>query len=106
MKKALKRKWVKALRGESKQGVYTQGYDSLVVYSRKYKTYNFCPLGVLINECNVKGNRWYKPYRRIIKLLDCDKATSLEAKIVKMNDLDVMSFSAIADWIEKNIPES
>ena len=105
MKPALKRKWLKALRG----GEYRQGTDAL----RRENEY--CCLGVL---CDINGVRWIRPEPglsswRVVRAwytglpspammrkygLSKDVATELAGR----ND-DGFTFAEIADWIEANL---
>ena len=108
MNKAIKKKWVKALRS----GEYAQCKGELAIAGKKYDT--FCCLGVL---CDVAGDHedfmfWrerppeggaiifseYTEFRRL-----CGIDDEAESTLVKMNDDDGASFKKIATYIEKNL---
>jgi hypothetical protein len=103
MEKALKQKWLEALRS----GKYKQGRFAL-----RTKIDDYCCLGVL---CDVSGvSEWeenglcysyggalsFLPFRLRDQL-----ASGARAALVAMNDDYGMSFPDIADWIGTNIPE-
>jgi len=110
MDKALKAKWLKALRS----GKYKQG---------KYRLRNnrdeFCCLGVL---CDVSDQgQWgqvddssnYCYYKEGESESDClpsfmvnvDWARRAGGVLARLNDIDRLSFPGIANWIEENVPE-
>jgi hypothetical protein len=104
MKAELKQKWVAALRS----GKYTQGHKQLRTVSNEY-----CCLGVL---CDVFDNsKWKKFYfcysydtPRNTNFLPNDLLKEVgrlnERQLVKMNDIYMANFIAIADYIEREIP--
>ena len=109
MNKALKKKWLAALRS----GRYRKGELSLRAASEHGGHSKYCCLGVL---CEVSGATWnrgsgtyeYKGYEEwsvlpmnLMKYSDISK--SEEEFLVKMNDIDGKSFRQIADWIEENL---
>lgn len=113
MKKKYKELWLKALRGESKLGVYSQTQGSL---SKDYGGWHtFCCLGVLQNE--VEGF-WKKGVLTYCYSADPEKYNSsflreeilaevgLEDKhqrtLARMNDSG-HPFEGIALYIEKNL---
>jgi hypothetical protein len=117
MDKKLKTKWVKALRS----GDYNQGYHALC-NARKDGDY-FCCLGVLCDIAGgevspTKGNSndmryWYggtgydnSNCHFLPKALRIDSGISSQEQndLANLND-DGRSFTVIADWIVKYIPE-
>lgn len=103
MEKALKQKWLEALRS----GKYKQGRLAL-----RTKADDFCCLGVL---CDVSGvSEWEEnglcySYDGALSFLPPLLRNQLtqEARhaLMRMNDYSGMSFPDIADWIGTNIPE-
>ena len=108
MDKALKAKWLEALRS----GRYKQGRRRL----RNCKD-EFCCLGVL---CDISGQgQWrqgdyssnycyYKEeesnsYGLPSFMVNVDGARRAGGELVGLNDIDQLSFPRIANWIEKNI---
>lgn len=114
MEKALKEKWLKALRS----GRYKQTRKALKRQSENGDC-RYCCLGVL---CDVSGEgKWVELGCREIRYTFVDGtmagALSPEFKkrhgiplktmnlLIAMNDDNGMSFEEIADWIETNIKE-
>lgn len=110
MEKALKGKWIEALRS----GKYKQGRGVL-----RSSDDRFCCLGVL---CDISGyGEWGKSdgakyyYERerqseaIILPIFMEHFANIEGEdqdvLTGMNDDDKLSFNKIADWIETNIKE-
>lgn len=98
MKKALKAKWVAALRS----GKFKQGEGQLRLNGKH------CCLGVLceISPAVAKrnANRW--PDGETFLSEACEYAgfdTHQENELVKLNDTKKFSFKRIATWIEKNL---
>ena len=106
MDKALKAKWLEALRS----GKYKQGRKKL-----RSEDDEFCCLGVL---CDISGQgQWklepssycyYKEEERDFYglpsfMVNIDGARGVWGELVTMNDIDKLSFPEIAEWIEKNI---
>lgn len=110
MEKHIKKKWLKALRGESPLGVYTQGRKKLCSYDDK-----FCCLGVLVNETcgfNEDTTVFWGLYPRNLNhgessFPNQDTArswglsTQTQRRLADMND-EGYSFEEIADYIEEN----
>lgn len=120
MEKALKEKWLKALRS----GQYKQTIGALKTQSKNGDC-RYCCLGVL---CDVSGEGkwvegdWIKsPPRKHLGYTfgdvtmtgalspDFSKRHGITLRtpdlLIEMNDLNCMSFKKIADWIETNIKE-
>lgn len=125
MEKALKEKWLKALRS----GQYKQTIGALKRQSENGDC-RYCCLGVL---CDVSGegewvegecveDEWIEsPLREHLGYTfgdvtmtgalspDFSKRHGITLRtrdlLIKMNDLNCMSFKKIADWIETNIKE-
>lgn len=110
MDKALKTKWLEALRS----GKYKQGR-----YGLRSEDDRFCCLGVL---CDISGLGEWEDLPRggyIYKrreegddgglpqfLHDSANMTyQQEDRLMGMNDIDGLNFPEIADWIEENIEE-
>ena len=105
MNKAIKKKWLKALRS----GEYEQGRGRLCDTSGE--VHKFCCLGVLINEVEGFGviGRDYAvqelgyggmptaAFRSRVRL-----SNDAQWRLVSMNDRG-KSFTEIADWIEANL---
>lgn len=106
MKKDIKETWLRALRGNSPEGVYKQGIGYL-----SDKNGCFCALGVLVNETvgftdTSRGNGR-------IRGMTTDLTTELAQKfdllwpkrniVMSMNDNEERTFDEIADWIETNL---
>lgn len=107
MQKAMKKKWIKALRSDE----YEQGRGSLVSYNNE-----FCCLGVL---CNISDlGEWKRTafgwryeyngscskYRLPSEVIAHFEILIHEEKaLMNMNDGDRASFNQIADWIEENM---
>ena len=104
-----KRIWLRALRGNSPNGVYTQGRGRLV---QDQLTGNdaFCCLGVLQNE--IEG--FYGENRNETEEGCKDSLGSglkekiglsdkIQCELITLNDKDRYDFLQIADWIERNL---
>lgn len=115
MPKAIKRKWLRALRS----GTYKQAKHRLY----DHQTAGFCCLGVLQHcvsggmvemEEEVEGSEdeafscpsteWYdKQGIELQHNYESYHSDDQETKLMRMNDSGKKSFKFIADWIEKNI---
>lgn len=109
MDKALKAKWLEALRS----GKYKQGQRKL----RNQKD-EFCCLGVL---CDISGQgqwkrgdnsstycyykEWESGYCCLPSFMEefSGIGAGTEEDLIALNDIDELSFSEIAEWIEENI---
>lgn len=119
MNKSIKRKWLRALRGDSPLGVYEQTSGCLCKGSpdEPDKPESFCCLGVLVNEiegfceevlpalfgqhaaATLDKNDLMPSHR----LLDyCGLTYEQANKLAEMND-DGKTFAEIADHIEANL---
>lgn len=112
MNRELKAKWIGALRS----GAYKQGFYYLkALIGDQEESYEYCCLGVL---CDVAGKKFKRCksesyeftqecdgdiYELTDSLLDEFMISEIEMnKLIKMNDSGV-SFSNIANWIEKEM---
>ena len=105
MNKAIKAKWIRALRS----GKYRQARMALRCVRRDGPTY--CCLGVLCNVIDPKG--WEKDIGGVwhgcageLYLKDRDPiglSADHQRKLVKLNDNDRATFGVIARWIEENL---
>lgn len=111
MDKALKAKWLEALRS----GKYKQGRGKLRSVDDE-----FCCLGVL---CDISGQgQWkmveseagycyFKEGERDCCMLPpfmdefSDIGAGTEEDLIGLNDIDELSLPGIANWIEENVPE-
>jgi len=104
MDKALRDKWVKALRS----GRYRQGKWNLRSDGPSIADSRFCCLGVLAQVA--KRDKWKRAndnwYIRgeLAYLPDGYLDWDTQSQLSFMNDLEQSDFSKIADWIEENIP--
>ena len=98
--KEQKNKWVEALRS----GKYKQTFGGL--RNQDAGGYRYCCLGVLEQVCPANGvepNFFSSDaYRRLGKV-ELDAYDLVSRKLWMMNDKGRMSFSEIANWIEKNL---
>lgn len=96
MNKAIKKKWLKALRS----GKYTQGFNQLRVGGDQY-----CCLGVLeeIEAGRIHNATANQPSRACLKRCGLDPDSQLIDDLAFKNDKLMWSFKQIADWIEKNL---
>lgn len=114
----VKAQWVEALRS----GKYRQGNSVLARYDHRQKRYNYCCLGVLCNlDTNVQRRRdpgtkiavYYDTVEpHLASGYDCYLPDTMRERVglthqtmidlAVMNDGD-MSFSEIADWIEREL---
>ena len=125
MPAGIKALWLKALRGKSKLGEYSQCRGSLskteyvegvVLGTSGAEKHTFCCLGVLQNELNgfcdfdhdnseVIGLKAYPassyPPDDVCKRANLNRDT--KRILSKMNDNQNKSFEQIADWIEENL---
>ncbi len=119
MNKAIKKKWLRALRS----GEYVQGRNQLVTEGVNYD--KFCCLGVLVNETEgfgIKKNSYFfgpfassdpdeiqytcgnsfdtlsVAFRRRVGLSADDTFVLMD-----MNDIARKNFKTIANWIERNL---
>jgi hypothetical protein len=95
MKKAIKKKWIAALRS----GKYKQGRHRLAHAGR------YCCLGVLCEILALRQGNWslydaQLPGSHVREMVGLDTAEAV--RLANMNDAK-MSFKAIADWIEENL---
>lgn len=102
MNRELKAKWLVALRS----GEYQQGRGQLW----DKHTNKFCCLGVLAKIAGVPDDNIQRCATlfgaKNSGLLGEDASSGiLHRKLEVMNDDDRLSFSQIADWIEKNVPD-
>lgn len=104
--KKVKKEWVKALRS----GEYKQGRGALC--KETGGQYLFCALGVLA-DIAVDGY-WVRAAKNRWSLLLGDTRYTgglpkkvipgaLNAAVTSINDVDYLTFSQIADWIETNV---
>lgn len=107
MKKAIKDKWLKALRGQAPEGEYNQGTQMLCSDSDSNGEDYFCCLGVLLNVTN----RWKQNGNNSGTFSWENKEyfglAADENHLIDMNDgscgTKKHSFKQIAKWIEKNL---
>jgi hypothetical protein len=118
MKKDLKRKWIKALRGEGPRK-YRQGREVLKVGAKHGGHATYCCLGVLACEMGLEKHISPSEDGRLSDLyvgydtaaefaglfatnLDSSEM-NVEDLLIEMNDDKQMSFRQIADWVEENL---
>lgn len=109
MNKALKKKWLKALRS----GEYEQTESVLLEYGERHD--GFCCLGVLLDVMGCEWDDIGQPWLNGIQLsdggYDLINETIGEEKndscardaLVDMNDIQGRSFKQIANYIEKHL---
>jgi len=112
MNKRIKTKWLKALRGEAKEGPYRQANNGSLHTTINPKTGEddgidrFCCLGVLANICNLEGgldgqDAVYGGYAQpAFEWAGLDWTTA--HRLADMND-GGKRFATIANWIEENL---
>lgn len=104
----LKKDWVKALRS----GEYRQGKRTLVKGCWP-DTQEYCCLGVLGRVCGLSvdnmvnhtsfADHYSDIWSSIPEALLKSGNVTLTNKLIDMNDMQMKSFSEIADWIEENL---
>lgn len=109
MDRALRDKWVKALRS----GRYEQGTNFLRHRTDAPNKYAYCCLGVLGNCINRHAWKTDRPSDLYFGWGDADDISCLpptilsdeiQERLSRLNDLTPSGFPEIADWIEENIP--
>lgn len=106
MNKRIKAKWLKALRGEAKEGKYLQYSEGGLHIVDDKGNDRFCCLGVLANICNLEGGldgqeAFCGGYGELAfewAGIHWDAAY----KVAHMNDSG-KGFTTIANWIEENL---
>jgi hypothetical protein len=110
MNKRIKKIWLKALRGESPEGVYAQCQGALVHTREDGGRDSFCCLGVLQNEIEgFYGDQCRQTRDGVYGSLDPAFRVQVglnpetEKELARMNDRTNLTFAEIADWIEEEL---